>query len=130
MTDPTQNALTPDEWNAWQERGELIRHLNYFAACEPPGSGVLLDGPMAGRDAHAAAALCLYQQPFGFTHEDVKLLRDTAALYRSTTLEPKPGASDEDERARLLAEHFVRYLAEPYESLAARIAALLPPESP
>jgi hypothetical protein len=54
---------------------------------------------------HAAAALCLHGQPFGFTWEDVKMLRDNVASQG-----PRESA-------------FGAFL-----NLADRIAALLPPE--
>lgn len=62
---------------------------------------------IAGRDMHALAALALYQQPFGFTREDV------AAALHGAHWAGYGGDPDHIERLR---------------SLAARIAALLPPE--
>ena len=56
---------------------------------------------------HSTAALCLHGQPFGFTWEDVAVLRDIAAPDIGTPLEGD---------ARALT------------SLADRIEALLPPE--
>lgn len=60
---------------------------------------------------HAIAALCLHEQPFGFTREDVTLLREVAA-------EGDVGGSRGD--TEMIAG---------FESLIARIEALLPPES-
>ena len=54
------------------------------------------------------AALCLYQQPFGFSREDARELMDASALILKYT------ADD--------------HLCDVLESLAARIVALLPPE--
>jgi len=63
---------------------------------------------------HPLAALALHEQPFGFTRDDVKLLRGPAY---SALLEV---ARDGEESA----------LAEDALALASRIAALLPPEGP
>lgn len=63
-------------------------------------------------DRHALAALALHGQPFGFTQEDVDLLTRSAEYYDWLVKQ--------------------KYLddAEKFRSLAARIAALLPPEAP
>lgn len=59
---------------------------------------------------HALAALCLYQQPFGFTQDDVRLLKDFAAAHREW-----PNEKQIDFASKL-------------ESIATRIANLLPPK--
>lgn len=56
---------------------------------------------------HAAAALALYGQPFGFTREDVKMLRGIAFF---------------------LADHHYRPGGAAAANIADRIEALLPPE--
>lgn len=88
-------ALTPDEW--------LTAKLN-----EPPCGGHEIvgipDSPRA-HSVHALAALALHGQPFGFTWDDVDLLR-TRVMERAR------------EDTALLA------------SLADRIAALLAPREP
>jgi hypothetical protein len=61
---------------------------------------------------HAVAALCLFEQPFGFTRGDVELVRDCIGM-----------EWDRGERGEMDA------LEKRLESLAARIAALLPPEA-
>lgn len=77
MSEPITPALTPDEWKDAAD----ITHNS---------------------EDHAAAALFLYQQPFGFTQDDVDvLLREWE--YRCM--------KDDD----------------PIKSIADRIAALLPP---
>ena len=56
MTDKVQPALTPELWGkakVWVPEGGA-----------DPG----------GRLRHALGALCLYGQPYGFTHEDVGIL--------------------------------------------------------
>lgn len=69
-------------------------------------------------ERHATAALCLYGQPFGFTREDVEALSHfgTASL---AVAEPHPRDPTRPfwERAKRI------------DSIAARIEALLPPES-
>jgi hypothetical protein len=58
---------------------------------------------------HAAAAMALYDQVFGFTHADLELLLGQAVLHE------RHGTSEDVRRAARLRD------------LAARIAALLPP---
>jgi hypothetical protein len=73
--------------------------------------GALLRGCGLKESAgHVAAALALYGEPFGFTREDLTALRDAAE---------ELGAMSDSYDARLAA---------PLRSIAARIAALLPPE--
>lgn len=65
---------------------------------------------------HALAALCLYGQPFGFTREDLQLLRE----------EVEPAACDRavyPEEHERVSKEFAHL-----RNLADRIAALLPPE--
>lgn len=90
-------ALTPEEWSsrrAHRPWGVFINALDdaSFSALGPDGK-------------HVAAALCLDGQPYGFTWEDVDLLRTLA--------------NDPDVRGG-------GYL----ECIANRIAALLPPSKP
>lgn len=59
---------------------------------------------------HGIAARLLYGQPFGFTREDVKLLRDPWHVPYSDTDEPNDPLPD-------------------FRGLADRIEALLPPEA-
>lgn len=100
-------ALNPDEWARFGTWSPLAR-VGEMSLC------------MGVADYRAVAALALYGQPFGFTHEDVRLLR---AVARSAHLlmENRPdgywsaGVADADKLAA---------------SLADRIAALLPPEHP
>lgn len=80
-----QPAMTPEDWD---ERVSSVREMSAE------------DWALLG--AHETAAICLHGQPFGFTWEDVDLLR------RSAT---PPHDSD------------------PLDGLAARIAALLPPRN-
>lgn len=95
MTEPIKPALTPEEWNT---KELLIAELHE--------DGVLLVGDYGaprsvdGQERHALAALALYGQPFGFTRDDIALLRAYAH-----------GGSD------------MRF-----QDLADRVEALLPPE--
>ena len=56
---------------------------------------------------HALAALCLHEQPFGFTREDVELLQSLDHSYLAS---------------------YIDYKEDGYANLASRIEALLPPE--
>ncbi len=123
----SQPALSPEEWAAFAKKGHCDR-LDYFdAPILAGGSSWVIDGYYDEQQRHALAALCLYQQPFGFTAEDVSLLRNTAAIFRKSAIESAAGAVAPDDEAAALAQAFIRSLGEPYESLASRIASLLPP---
>lgn len=79
-------------------------------------------GPMAVLDReeeHALAALCLYGQPFGFSREDVDLVTGEIIRVQMTIQAVGGPARATDE----LNERWERM-----SSLAARIAALLPPD--
>lgn len=103
-------ALSAEEWGEVQSWGDSDRRRLLADAC------YAADLADIGRPkpSHALAALCLYGQPFGFTAEDVAVLKqlsaDKAATFRKIGLEWCLRESD------ALA------------SLASRIAALLPPE--
>lgn len=95
-------ALAPQEW---------AKELAVPASATGRGLQMADDGktvvvePARWERAHAVAALCLYGQPFGFTHDDVRLLRNAAAEWAMVS-PPAIAALN----------------------LADRIAALLPPE--
>jgi len=91
MTDRISPALTPEEWAGVQT-----------------GTVGIVGTPNAQAN-HQLAALCLYGQPFGFTREDVVMLRCVEVVCRRESL-VEPASS--------------------MASLADRIAALLPPETP
>lgn len=110
MSEQVKPALTPEEWEQKYHyaadidpaNGNLrINHLD--------GEGwVIVDGSASGKvERHAIAALALYGQNFGFTREDVNILKNAALL---------------------LAERLE--VAELYYNLALRIELLLPPEKP
>ena len=118
-------ALTPDEWQDAIDR------------CTPrPDKPVDLsvawnwiDVKCKGNDPHALAALCLYQQPFGFTQEDVKFITAFVATVMPLARRAQHivGASAE---ANAEHEAAVQEIERFFASLSSRIAALLPPEGP
>ena len=122
MEDTTvRPALTPEEWEAekrpqyWRADRPCIRteydglrvELDDVSTGEPELFGSVL---VPAEDRHALAALALHGQPFGFTRKDVALLRSIA---HNRGLGAAIGGPQPDEQLR---------------DLAARIAALLPPE--
>lgn len=100
MTD-IPNALTPEEWAHPSNAQQIGWACNEVFV----GEGDSLDTV----NRHGLAALCLYSQPYGFTREDVAFLR------RAVVMEKWEAVVDAEETQKL-------------ECLAARIAALLPPE--
>ena len=110
MSDEMKPALTPSEWSHWPGHRGLED-----MALEAAGSLIShLDAPVARR-RHALAALCLYQQPFGFTQEDVCKLRSLASVLPYGPVgDPHSGP-------------LVHGAVETLKTVASRIAALLPP---
>lgn len=96
-------ALTAEEWAKWlspeMQYDRECDRLDYFSGSY--GGGICIDGRYRDDDLRAVAALCLYSQPFGFTQEDVEWIR---------------ARCDDTDDVRIHGE-----------SLAARIAVLLPP---
>ena len=99
MTEEIKPALTPDWWERIPDGGVEPKPLG--------NDWMALDGWPVKLTRHALAALCLYGKPFGFTPEDVELLRNAAL-----------DADASDYRGADAAA---------FDDLAARIAALLPP---
>lgn len=99
MTDTEQikPALSATEWASWR-RGVMNSDLLEFSAEDIGGNEYR---------RHAVAALALYGQSYGFTQDDVQLLRGIAAGHE-LIMGRWPRAAD----------------------LADRIQALLPPEKP
>lgn len=110
-------ALTAEEWGdssgSWIKRDAFELEWGNDGALDMYGPGFgFAFGPEDSGDLHALAALALHGQPFGFTRGDVELVRDCIGM------EWDRGTRDQcDQMERRL------------ESLAARIAALLPPEA-
>jgi len=81
MSDTIGAALTPEEWAAGSAEFGRYTVSRYQYDCEDGGIGVELQvsSDLAQKDwshapdelVHAAAALCLHGQPFGFTQDDV-----------------------------------------------------------
>jgi len=86
-------ALTVEEWKDWVKYGDETPAIEQY-----------------GNFSHAVAALSLHNQPFGFTREDVEMLRST--LPADTLI---LGKSEEQAKWEL-------------QELADRIESLLPPE--
>lgn len=108
MTEP---ALTPEEWGrkALYAKGEGREHEfwddGWVEVQAYNGEHHMAD--LSPR-RHGIAALCLHGQPFGFTREDVKLLREGIV----------------HEQAEYLPVEATRI-----SDLADRIEALLPPDA-
>lgn len=112
MSDTIEPALTAEEWadntSARSDWFVTPYHDTPFMSWFESNHGSYLEVSQ-----HALAALALHEQPFGFTREDVALL-----LSLAHGNPPEFGRSylEDGEDAQL-------------RSLAARIAALLPPEA-
>ena len=95
-------ALTAEEWK---------HALGVLSAGAPPSIAAVVCIERVGiDDAHSLAALCLHAQPFGFTWEDVKMLRECADNARNNT--NFDGIEEADHT----------------DAVADRISVLLPPE--
>lgn len=101
-------ALTREQWLA-------VLSDPYWYEYQGPQHGGSSQPHITSR--HGKAATALYGQPFGFTPEDVAMLRGVAQETRF--MEKHVGA---------YSPQFVsEYSAEAMDSIADRIAALLPP---
>lgn len=116
MPEPLKPALTPEEWKGDGYACHEI-HPGRLSVVDDGGATTFDMGEsclsLVGRHRHAAAALCLHGQPFGFTREDVSVLRQLPTFVRGLGLGPDP-------------DGVAAYLP----GLADRIEALLPPEAP
>lgn len=119
MSDEITPALSAEEWGAFQNDDPEVTcgkvwDDGCYVTLGPDGLGVEYGAPdgaaygMSAERRHAIAALALHGQPFGFTREDVEVLRCAQSV-----LDTLDGYDDESIGCG---------------SLAARIAALLPPE--
>jgi hypothetical protein len=107
VPEPIPAALSAAEWTGvLANRASLDSIRDQF-----------LDTPFS---PHALAALLLYDEPFGFSAQDVEDEREVAAYCRAMTIEHR--GRDQD----ALALTF-QLLGERHEIRAAKIAALLPP---
>ena len=107
MTDDIKPALQPPEWAAIMARAEDLVALREQVKGSP-------------FSPHALAALFLYEQPFGFTPQDVIDEREVQAY--CAAMSAKHGAAGD----AATAETF-RLLGERHAVRASKIAALLPP---
>lgn len=116
--------------NAWQMRAyhPLGLHLGIRVVSEGVEGIAIQNKPhdaryfFYGENRHALAALALHGQPFGFTREDVKMLRIAADAYEEDSFYFRELIEDDEELpdedpwpAR-------------YRAFADRIESLLPPE--
>ena len=116
----TAAALTPSEWNSSPRGGPgtivrgrvtIERMRDLFMGKITPHLGIKIEGNMGmleREDCHAVAALCLFEQSFGFTAEDVEAIKLASIAEQFW--------SDEDHE-----------LAKRLPSIASRLRALLPP---
>ena len=107
MPDELTSALTPAEWAgvlANREQLAVIREQ-------------LLDTPFSG---HAVAALLLFEEPYGFSAEDVD--DEVQVATYCTVMAEEQAAAGQEARAATF-----RMLGERHRMRAAKIAALLPP---
>lgn len=133
MSEPIKPALTADEW---ARKSIEIAELH--------ADGKLLVGDygkpsfLSTEERHALAALALYGQPFGFSREDVRIIRKYADA-KQADLEwtmAHPPHADDWHRAiseagiepKTLFDALIDREVGPWRSLASRIEALLPPE--
>jgi hypothetical protein len=122
VPDEIKPALSADEWETVHSGGEWKAKVGQpFEVSLYGGGGVdflaLPEAHLLGPDRHALAALALHRQEFGFTWEDVNLLRAWAEHWATP---PDEESSFIRRRTSEIAAHV--------NDLAARIAALLPPE--
>lgn len=115
-----QPALTAEEWGKNGIEGGKFSNGDDWIGVHAYGGGVVLaakDGDMESpyihltdpRKVHACAALCLYNQPFGFTQDDVRTLNRLDMW---------------------LEREYGKEFVEQYRGVIQKIAALLPPSSP
>jgi hypothetical protein len=107
MTEPIEPALSPAEWRAIMARADDLVALRDQVKGTP-------------FSPHALAALFLFEQPFGFTAQDVIDEREVQAYCAAMA------ARHEAQGEAAMAATF-RSLGERHGIRADKIAALLPP---
>lgn len=107
MSDPVSPALSGPEWAGVLKNREQLMSIREQ----------LLDTPFS---AHAVAALLLYDEPFGFTKQDVDDEEQVAAYCASMATQLESSGQ------QATADTF-RLLGERHKVRAGKIAALLPP---
>ncbi len=133
MADRIEPALSAEEWAEFLDKsrwhGDRVEGRTLFVASDCGGEPYAEDVEL---DAHETAAKCLHGQPFGFTHEDVRRHREQAALLRDMEIEVESQGDQQTdgENAEFIRQQHERWIREAawHESMAERLAALLPPE--
>jgi hypothetical protein len=105
----TPPALTPAEWNGILLQQDGLAHLREQFGRLPFST-------------HAIAALLLYEQPFGFTQQDVQD-EDEVSAYCDVMAAQNRVAGDKTTAAKF------ELLGGRHKERAAKIAALLPPSA-
>jgi hypothetical protein len=100
-------ALSPAEWNGVLHQKDGLAHLREQFGKLP-------------FSAHAIAALLLYEQPYGFTHQDVQDEEEVSA-YCAVMAAQHRDAGDRQTAAKF------ELLGARHKERARKIAALLPP---
>ena len=103
-------ALSPAHWN-----GVLLQQDGLAQLREQFGTLPF--------STHAIAALLLYEQPFGFTHQDVQDEEEVSAYCAAMALQHRDAA---DAATAATAAKF-EMLGGRHKERAAKLAALLPP---
>ena len=104
---PVPRALSAAEWNGVLHQGDGLAHLREEFGKLP-------------FSAHAIAALLLYDQPFGFTRQDVQDEEEVSA-YCAMMAAQNRAAGDSATAAKF------ELLGGRQQERAAKLAALLPP---
>jgi hypothetical protein len=107
MSDSIVPALSPAEWSGVLTQQDGLLHLREQFGKLP-------------FSVHAIAALLLYEQPFGFTHQDVQDEAEVSEYCEAMTAHHR--ATGDQATAEKFATLGVRH-----RERAAKIAALLPP---
>jgi hypothetical protein len=108
VADDVKAALTPEEWESKSyEHGFSAARIEdgELRVTDSPGTHYIQFG---SEDRHALAALALYEQPFGFTWDDL------IAMYAAIRAAERAGPYGDD-------------LANVLRPIRDKIAALLPP---
>ena len=103
-------ALSPAQWN-----GVLLQQDGLAQLREQFGTLPF--------STHAIAALLLYEQPFGFTHQDVQDEEEVSAYCAAMALQHRDAADAADAATAAKFE----MLGGRHKERAAKLAALLPP---
>lgn len=113
MAEEVKPALTAEEWATLRKQGRVV------VGCDNVSATITTAIPGHSPLAHSIAAVALHGQPFGFTREDVAIVRECVEHLGCNCGEN----SCHDHLDTKAADDLLR-------SLAARIEALLPPETP